>query len=249
MRRVRAFLLFLCDELPERAVNAGISVGSGRLKTAGNGHGNHCGDSGQIGKVTLRRVLCAEFCTDSKWYYLEYRLLALSVLDDAMTMADGDSIYVETTPSVPLYAQMMMTEKMVDIEGAHDSLMEITFSKYTAGRPAIYISAVDARPDALHRQYALIEGTTPSLLNGSLPSFGITIDLKTVRWPDGNAPFGRHEGNDSALLDDDVAIDGWTGLLYLGIDCVEGDSVALDVEAKFMAKEAVSRISYGVPAY
>lgn len=166
-----------------------------------------------------------------------------------MTMADGDSIYVETTPSVPLYAQMMMTKKMVDIEGAHDSLMEITFSKYTAGRPAIYISAVDARPDALHRQYALIEGTTPSLLNGSLPSFGITIDLKTVRWPDGNAPFGRHEGNDSALLDDDVAIDGWTGLLYLGIDCVEGDSVALDVEAKFMAKEAVSRISYGVPAY
>ena len=39
----------------------GVVVG---LEMAGNGHGNHCGDSGQIGKVTLRRVLCAEFCAD-----------------------------------------------------------------------------------------------------------------------------------------------------------------------------------------
>ena len=167
--------------------------------------------------------------------------MALSVLDDAITMADGDPIYIETTQSVPIYAQMMITKKMVDIEDGEDRFMEITFSKHTAGRPVIYISAVDARPDALHRQYTLSEGTFVDAANDSMStsSFGITIDLDTVRWPDDNAPFPP-QNNGS------VAMDGWTGWLYLGIHCLEGDDVVLDVEGRFMAKEAVSRLSYGV---
>ncbi len=164
-------------------------------------------------------------------YYLEYRLLAYS-FSDHIILSNGIPTNIDADQNISIYATIPITKKMLNAMNhqSNNHFIDVSFTKYSFGRPVIYISSLFTKPSKSSYEYVLTEDDH-SFAAESMPSynvssanwtytyyeleqdyktqqtFGITIDLHEVEWPPGNDPWSTVADADSSWFYSDQGIE------------------------------------------